>query len=270
MDSVSTSIDGYVNEISAIGGELGPMVVEGMILLLIVLVLVKFLGQSLAKLLIKVGIPERRAALSVTGLHIIVLLIGALLVLSMVGFPGVLLFRVIMIVIMGVVAIYIIGKPYVPTLPFQTGDIIDTASGMGIVDQISVMHTRIRTFEGKMIYIPNHKVFNGAVTNSSVRPNRRLDIDFFIPYGQDIKKVKDSVGEILKQDEIVLEKPAPRVVIDKFKLDYLAMKARFWVLRKHALTGRWGLNEKIMSSFEKEGIAMASPRLEVSLPNQSR
>ena len=36
-----------------------------------------------------------------------------------------------------------------------------------------------------MIYIPNQKIFNDTVTNSSVRPNRRLDIDFFIPYDQD-------------------------------------------------------------------------------------
>jgi hypothetical protein len=41
MDSVSSGVSDYVNEISRIGGELGPMVVEGMILLLVVLILVK-------------------------------------------------------------------------------------------------------------------------------------------------------------------------------------------------------------------------------------
>jgi small-conductance mechanosensitive channel len=67
-----------------------------------------------------------------------------------------------------------------------------------------------------------------------------------------------AVGEILQQEEIVLEKPAPRIVIDKFTPDYMEMKARFWVERKHALTGRWGLNEKIKSRFDEEGISMAS------------
>jgi small-conductance mechanosensitive channel len=63
-----------------------------------------------------------------------------------------------------------------------------------------------------------------------------LDIDFLYPYDQDVEKVKFAVGEILQQEEIVLEKPAPRTVIDKFTPDYMEMKARFWVERKQALT----------------------------------
>ena len=62
----------------------------------------------------------------------------------------------------------------------------------------------------------------------------------------------------------VLEKPGPRVVIDKFSPGYMEMKARFWVERKYALTGRWGLNEKLKSRFDAEGIEMASPRMVIN------
>ena len=79
-----------------------------------------------------------------------------------------------------------------------------------------------------------------------------------------MEKVKGLVGEILNEAAIVLEKPAPRVVIDNFSPNFMEMKARFWVQRKHALTGRWGLNEKIKSRFDEEGIQMASPRLEIT------
>ena len=264
MNTLSSGVNAYVDQISNIGSQFGPMVVKAMILLLILLFLVKYLGRFVAMLLIKYGMPERKAAYSVTGLQILVLLIGALVILNLVGFPGALLFRVIMIIVMVSVAILIIAKPFIPQLPFKKGNIIQVAGAMGIVDLISIMHTRIRTFDGKVIYIPNHKVLNDQVVNSSARPNRRLDIDFFIPYDQDVDKVKGLVGEILKEAEIVLEKPAPRVVIDKFSPDFMEMKARFWVVRKYALTGRWGLNEKIKSKFDEEGIQMASPRLEIT------
>jgi len=264
MDTASSGLSGYVEQISKVGGELGPMIVKGMILLIIVLLLVKYLGRFVAVLLIKAGMPERKAAYSVTGLHILVLLIGALVVLNLIGFPGALLFRVIMVIVMAGVAVYVIAKPYIPQLPFKMGDVIQLGDTMGTVDLITVMHTRIRTFDGKVVYIPNHKVLNDQVVNSSARPNRRLDINFFVPYEEDVDKVKEVVAEILKEDEIVLEKPAPRVVIDKFSPDYIEMKARFWVERKHALTGRWGLNEKIKSRFDEEGIKMASPRMEIN------
>lgn len=58
MNSVSSQLGGYVNEISKIGGELGPMVVRGMILLLLVLLLVKYLGKFVSMLLIKAGIER--------------------------------------------------------------------------------------------------------------------------------------------------------------------------------------------------------------------
>ena len=263
MNTVSSGLTNYVDQLSKVGGELGPMVVKGMILLVIVLILVKYLGRFVSAILIKAGMPERRASYSITGLHILVLLIGALVVLNFIGFPAALLFRVIMVIVMVGVAAFVIAKPYIPKLPFKKGDIIQISGAVGTVDLITVMHTRLRTFDGKMVYIPNHKVLNDQVVNSSERPNRRLDINFFIPYDEDVDKVKGVVGDILKDSEIVLEKPAPRVVVDKFTPGYMEMKARFWVLRKHALTGRWGLNAKIKTRFDEEGITMASPRLDI-------
>ncbi len=264
MDTVSLGLNNYVDQISAVGGELGPMVVKGMILLIIVLVLVKYLGNMVSSLLIKAGIPERRAAYALTGLHILVLLLGALVVLNFIGFPAPLLFRVIMVIAMVVVVVFVIAKPYIPKLPLKTGDVVMIGGAVGKVDLISIMHTRLRTFDGKVVYIPNHKVLNDQVVNTSLRPKRRLDIDFFIPYEADVAKVKGIVGEILKESEIVQEKPAPRVVIDKFAPGYMEMKARFWVEKKYALVGRWGLNEKIKTRFDEESITMASPRLDIN------
>lgn len=263
MDGASSGFAGYVNKISVMGGELGPMVVKGMILLVIVLVLVKYLGNLVSSLLIKAGVPERRAAYALTGLHILVLLVGALVVLNLIGFPAALLFRVIMVIVMIFIAVFVIAKPYIPKLPLKTGDVVSIGGAMGKVDLVTIMHTRIRTFDGKVVYIPNHKVLNDQVVNTSLRPKRRLDIDFFIPYEADVGKVKEIVGGILKDSEIVEEKPAPRVVIDKFAPGYMEMKARFWVERKYALTGRWGINEKIKSRFDEAGIRMASPRFEI-------
>ena len=264
MDFVPSGLEGYVNRISAVGGELGPMVVKGMVLLIIMLVLVKYLGNVVSSLLIKAGVPERRAAYALTGLHILVLLVGAMVVLNLIGFPATLLFRVIMVIVMIFIAVFVITKPYIPKLPLKTGDVVTIGGAFGKVDLVTIMHTRLRTFDGKMVYIPNHKVLNDQVVNTSLRPKRRLDINFFIPYDADVGKVKEVVGEILKESEIVQEKPAPRVVIDKFAPGYMEMKARFWVEKKYALVGRWGLNEKIKTRFDEEGITMASPRLDIN------
>ncbi len=263
MDPISSSFNQYIDQVSQIGDKFGPLVVKAMVLLVVVLFLTKFLGRFLSLILTRFGMPERRAILAVTILHILVLLLAALIVLNMLGFPGILLFRIIIIIVMVGLAIFIIGKPYIPQLPFKKGDSVKVGATLGKVEKVTFMHTLIRTFDGKMVFIPNHKVLNDQVVNLAIRPNRRVDIDFFIPYDQDLEKVKTTVGEVLSDDERVLEIPAPKVVISKFTPDYRHMQARFWVERKLAITVRWAINEKIDARFTREGINMAAPRMEI-------
>jgi len=263
MDPISSNLDQYVAQVSQFGDKFGPMVVKAVILLVIVLFLTKFLGRFFALILTRFGMPERRALLAVTVLHILVLLIAALIVLNMLGFPGILLFRIIIVIVMIGLAVLIIAKPYMPQLPFKKGDSVKLGTTFGKVEKITFIHTLVRTFDGKMVFIPNHKVLNDQVINLAIRPNRRVDIDFFISYDQDLENVKNVVSEVLADDERVLEKPAPRVIISKFTPDYRHMQARFWVERKHAITVRWALNEKIDARFTQEGINMAAPRMEI-------
>ena len=199
--------------------------------------------------------------MSVTALHVLVLFMATLVVLNVLGFPGMLLFRTIVVILMILVAAYIIAKPYIPRLPFKKGDTVGIGGKVGNVEAISIMYTQLKTFDGKLIFIPNHKVMNDQVMNFSAKPKRRVDIDFFIPYDQNLAKVQNAVMEILQADERVLDKPAPKVVVARFSPNYREMQARFWVPRKYAITGKWAINELIDNKFTELGIDMAAPRL---------
>jgi len=259
----SPSLDLYINQVTQFSDKFGPLLVKAVVLLVIVLLLTKFLGRFFALILTKLGVPERKALMSVTILHMLVLLIAALVVLNLLGFPGILLFRIIVVIVMFGIAIFIIAKPYIPQLPFKKGDTVKIGTTIGKVEKITFMHTLIRAFDAKVIFIPNHKILNDQLVNLAINPNRRVDIDFFIPYDQDVEQVKKAVGEVLAEDERILEKPAARVVISKFTPDYRHMQARFWVPRTKAIVVRWAVNEEIDAKFVQEGIKMASPRMEI-------
>ena len=265
MDQPSAipSINQYIDQVNQFGDKFGPLLVKAVILLVIVLLLTKYLGRFVTLLLIKLGMPERKAVMSVTVLHILVLLIAALIVLNMLGFPGILLFRIIVVIVMVGLAAFIIVKPYIPQLPFKKGDTIKVGATIGKVEKITFMHTLIRTFDAKVVFIPNHKILNDQLVNFAINPNRRVDVDFFIPYDQDVEIVKKAVSEVLAEDERILEKPAAKVVISKFTPDYRHMQARFWVPRTKAIVVRWAVNEEIDAKFVQEGIKMAPPRMEI-------
>lgn len=177
MGSVNSEISGLVDEVSKIGGEMAPMFVKGMVLLLIVLLIASYVGKFLAGILIKIGISERLSALSVTALHVLILITGTLLVLMVIGIPGDLLLRFIIVILMAGLSIYIIVKPYLPHLPFVTGDIVEVSGVMGTVSRINIMYTQVKTLDGKFIFIPNHKIMNDKLVNLSLNPNRRITED---------------------------------------------------------------------------------------------
>jgi small conductance mechanosensitive channel len=258
------SLDLYIEQVTLFGDKFGPLLVKAVVLLVIVLLITKFLGRFFTIILTKLGMPERKALMAVTVMHMLVLLVAALVVLNLLGFPGILLFRIIIVIVMVGLAAFIIAKPYIPQLPFKTGDTIKAGVTIGKVEKITFMHTLIRAFDAKMVFIPNHKILNDQVVNFAINPNRRVDVDFFIPYDQDVAKVKKAVGEVLASDENILKKPAAKVVISKFTPDYRHMQARFWVPRTKAIVVRWAVNEEIDAKFVQEGIKMASPRMEIT------
>lgn len=268
MEQASPSLELYIEQVTQFGDKFGPLLVKAVILLVIVLLLTKFLGRFFTLILVKLGMPERKALMSVTILHILVLLIAALVVLNLLGFPGLLLFRIIVLIVMVGLAAFIITKPYIPQLPFKKGDTIKIGDTIGKVEKITFMHTLIRTFDAKVVFIPNHKILNDQLVNMALKPNRRVDVDFFIPYDQDLTRVKKAVSEVLAEDECILEEPAAKVVIAKFTPDYRHMQARFWVPRTKAIVVRWAVNEMIDAKFSQEGIQMASPRMEIIQKNE--
>lgn len=74
--------------------------------------------------------------------------------------------------------------------PIQVGDIIETGSYMGLVEEINLRVTVIRTFQGLHVIIPNKDVFQSAVTNYTKTDDRRIDLEVGISYADDLEQVK--------------------------------------------------------------------------------
>ena len=76
--------------------------------------------------------------------------------------------------------------------PFTVGDyIIDSGSGKeGTVIEIKIFHTRLRTFDNKIIVLPNGNLANNVIVNVTKEKTRRIDILCGISYSADIGKAK--------------------------------------------------------------------------------
>jgi len=88
--------------------------------------------------------------------------------------------------------------------PFKIGDWITVGSVDGVVEEIGIRSTKIRTFEKSIIAVPNGNLATSNILNWSVRPKRRIKMKLGISYSSTTKQMQDILNDIrsyLKNNE---------------------------------------------------------------------
>ncbi len=115
------------------------------------------------------------------------------------------------------------------TEPFQLNDQIVFKNFEGTVEQIETRATTIRTYDGRKVVIPNAEVFTTAVMVNTALDHRRLQYDFGIGYGDDIAEAKQIILEVLREQEDILQDPAPEAIVVALADFTINIRARWWI-----------------------------------------
>ena len=97
--------------------------------------------------------------------------------------------------------------------PFEVGDTIEAQGAIGKVAEIQIFVTKLIAANNQVIFIPNGSLSNGNITNHSQKGFRRADLAIIISHESDLKKVRDIVLNVLKNNERVLQEPTPSVEV---------------------------------------------------------
>lgn len=140
--------------------------------------------------------------------------------------------------------------------PFRIGDNIVTQGQEGTVTAIQIFYTVITTFDNKIVIVPNSKLSNEIIINTSREGKRRMDIEFKLNYGIDIGKVRYIIEGIVKEDEDILNEPEPRIGISTLEADGYKIMVNAWVKPHGFVDERMGLQEKIIDGIKQAGIKL--------------
>ncbi|MBT8126259.1 MAG: mechanosensitive ion channel [Gammaproteobacteria bacterium] len=149
--------------------------------------------------------------------------------------------------------------------PFTDGDFVEAGGTMGVVEQIGIFTTMMRTGDNKEVIVPNGQIFGGIITNYSKRDTRRVDMVFGIGYGDDIRKAKDIIAGIVAADERILKDPAPLIAVGELADSSVNFNVRPWVKSGDYWGVYFDLNEKIKLAFDENGISIPFPQMDVYL-----
>jgi small conductance mechanosensitive channel len=153
--------------------------------------------------------------------------------------------------------------------PFKLGDFIEAGGTSGVVEEIRIFHTVLKSGDNREITMPNAQIYGGTIVNYSARETRRIDLVISIGYGDDIKQARDLITEVLEADETVLKDPAPTIMLLELGASSVDFAVRPWVKSGDYWSTRAALLEAIKASFDKAGVSIPYPQQDVHLFKES-
>jgi small conductance mechanosensitive channel len=147
--------------------------------------------------------------------------------------------------------------------PFKVGDFIEAGGASGVVEEVRMFATIMRSGDNRQIIVPNGQIYSGTITNYSAKPTRRIDLVFGIGYGDDIAKAKKIIDDIMQQDERILSDPAPGIALGELADSSVNFNVRPWVKNEDYWPVRADLLERIKLAFDANGISIPFPQQDV-------
>ena len=154
------------------------------------------------------------------------------------------------------------------TKPFTTGDVIELDDSVGTVKDIGIFYTKIATFDGKTVFIPNGKVTDAKIVNYTETPARRVDLKFDISYGSDYEKAREAILGVIAEDKLILSEPAPIVRMSSHNSSSVSIDVLVWVNNGDYLTERYEMTEAVKAAFEQSGIEIPFNQLDIHVKDR--
>lgn len=145
--------------------------------------------------------------------------------------------------------------------PMGIGDIIESNGLTGRVRAIHLRHTKLRVPNGKIVIIPNRKIFENPLINFSREGKLRVDVTCGVHYDTDLEEARQAVMEALRSVPHVKTSPL-EVFFERFGASSIELVARFWTPYRAPVDmfrARSAAIMAIKAAFDARGIVMPFP-----------
>jgi small conductance mechanosensitive channel len=149
--------------------------------------------------------------------------------------------------------------------PYKVGDFIEAAGIAGVVEQVQILTTVLKTGDNKQIIVPNGQIMDSIITNYSANDTRRVDMVVGVSYDDDLDKVRSTLQELIDAEDRVLDEPACTIAVSALADSSVNFVVRPWVKTSDYWGVMFDMTEAIKKRFDQEGISFPFPQQDVHL-----
>ena len=159
---------------------------------------------------------------------------------------------------------FISGVTILLDKPFAIGDVVEVEGTYGVVDDLTLRSTRVRTLNNQIMVLPNVHMVNNKVINYTMLGLVRVDIDFGIAYKEFPQQAREVVLRLPEGDDDLHPDFKPEVVVTKLNDSSVDMQLRVY-LRDASKEQRIRMRyvERIREALREAGIEIPYPHLQL-------
>ncbi len=167
-----------------------------------------------------------------------------------------------------VVANLVSGIFLISEKPIKIGDQINIEGVAGFVEDVNILSTIIRTYDGLYVRMPNEKVFTSNITNYVAHAARRFEYVIGIRYSDDAEKAIEIIKRLIDEHPFALKNPEPAVFVDNLGDNSVNIVVKIWAPSTEWYGVKMELLWKIKTELEKNGIEIPFPQRVVWFANE--
>ncbi len=146
--------------------------------------------------------------------------------------------------------------------PFRVDDWIEWDDNSGVVEDISLRVTRVRTVDNELLTVPNSNLTDGVIKNPVAKQKLRQQFLFGIGYDDDIDEATEIIVEEAEAHDGILDDPGVTVRLTELGDSYVGLKSRFWIdnpSRSDFVKTRSEYVQSVKERFDEEGVDIPYP-----------
>lgn len=151
--------------------------------------------------------------------------------------------------------------------PFRTGDMISIGDNIGVVQEIQIFNTVLKTIHQRLIVIPNSILTNEIVENITGAGIIRVDLIFGIGYEDDIDKAREVIWSVIKGCPFLVhnDKYKHQILVEKLNDSSVDLAVWVWTKGTDYWEAYYFMQEYVKKAFDKEGISIPYPQMDVHM-----
>lgn len=281
MILTSTQVPIDSEEVSSLLGTIKNLslssVIKIAVLIIILIVLVKLLIKLSERLIERSRIDKSLHGFLRTSIRIVLYFLAATIVAGSLHVDVTSLIAVLSVAglavslaLQGALSNLASGLVILTTRPLQVGDYVSVGDCEGFVEEISMTYTKLAAYDRRKIFIPNSTVTSSNVVNYTLEGRRRVELTVTASYSSDMDTVKRALQEAVDAVPGFYDDPPVFIHVTAYEESAVAYTVRAWCSNDDYWDNYYGLLEEIKRSFDRNGVEMTYPHLNVHMVDKAQ